>query len=81
MYEPHVMRKEGIKHASYWCWQGYQAGYKMVHVWNDERHAVVKLGWRVEPNDKKGENQQGKWFQILKDDASFAGKAQPYRKG
>ena len=52
-YSPQAMRKLGITKASYLCWQGVQAGCKIV--WNHGEikgvpvHTVIKLGWRLVP--------------------------------
>lgn len=77
-YEPPEMRELGLKTVWYWAWQGFQAGFKIIHIWNDERHLVIKLGWRVEPEDASGGD---KYFKIGMEDASFAGKVLLYRKG
>lgn len=50
-YEPADARRFNKKTIGYVAWQGWRAGMKIVHIWNDERHFVMKLGWRVEPND------------------------------
>lgn len=82
----------------YWCWQGWKAGFKYVHLWQDlkphwwtdwrwwvfsgpksgPRHFVAKFGWRVEPRDATVPiDPEG----TRVDDAGFASKALPYRKG
>jgi len=77
-YEPPEMRELGLTTTWYWAWIGVQAGFKIIHIWNDERHLVIKLGWRVEPEDAKGGD---KYFVAGMEDASFAGKVLLYRKG
>ena len=75
-YEPNALRSVKIKTAWYFAWQGYRSGLKIIHIWNDERHLVIKFGWRVEPKDATSEI-----VNIGTEDASFAGKILPYRKG
>lgn len=77
-YEPKNLRDYGIKTAWYFAWQGFRAGFKIVHIWNDERHLVIKFGWRVEPIDAQDIE---KWFAVLKEDAGFASKFLFYREG
>ena len=77
-YEPNEVRKLALTTVWYWAWQGFQAGFKIIHIWNDERHLVIKLGWRVEPEDASGGD---KYFDIGMENASFAGKVLLYRKG
>lgn len=83
-FEPSTLRRlrnEGITDKEtiwYFCWQGWQAGFKLVHIWNDERHLVIKLGWRIQPSDTTDEiDPEG----IRHEDAGFATKFLPYRKG
>jgi hypothetical protein len=79
-YEPWHIRKAQpeLKTIWYFAWQGFKAGFKIVHLWNDERHLVIKLGWRVEPKDAhfhvnpEGQRSQG---------AGFASKVLLYREG
>ena len=93
-YEPDKVRGLALTTVWYWAWQGPQAGFKVIHIWPDKkkdlrifgwtairkgpRHMVVKLGWRVEPEDASGGD---KWFDIGMEDASFAGKVLLYRFG
>ena len=79
-YEPWRMRQLTPIPKTVWylCWQGFQAGFKLVHIWNDERHLVIKLGWRIQPSDATDEiDPKG----IRHEDAGFATKFLPYRKG
>ena len=76
-YEPVRLRTSRFTTAWYFAWQGFQAGLKIVHIWNDERHLVIKIGWRVEPLDATNRERA----QVLIDDASFASKFLVYRKG
>jgi len=86
-YEPSILRQQAykpgdefnpdIKTCWYLAWQGWQAGFKIVHIWNDERHLVIKIGWRVEPANTKDRDRP----QVLIDDASFASKILIWRKG
>ncbi len=76
-YEPKRARAWGAKTIGYIAWQGFRAGFKLVHIWNDERHLVIKIGWRVEPQDACDDSIQT----IGMEDASFATKFIPYRKG
>ena len=77
-YEPRDMRNllKARKTAAYICWQGLKAGVKIVHLWNDKKHFVLKIGWRIEPKD-----QQQMPTGIRSIDAGFATKFLPYRKG
>lgn len=79
-YEPWYVRKHFPDVQTYWyfAWQDWQAGFKFVHHWNDGRHIVIKLGWRVEPNDAYVPiDPTG----IRVDDAGFATKFLVYREG
>ena len=64
----------------YWylTWQGFQSCFKIVYHWNDERHLEFKIGWRVNPRDRHvAPDPNG----IRVDDAGFATKFLPWRKG
>ncbi len=79
-YAPWSIRPMKTKPQTVWylCWQGLQAGFKFVHLWNDDRHMVVKIGWRIKPTDKFREiNPEG----IRATDSGFATKFLFYRKG
>lgn len=80
-YEPWHVREMDInppRSYGYLCWQGLRAGAKWVHHWNDERHFVLKIGWRVEPRDAhKPIDPAG----IRAEDSGFASKLLIYRKG
>lgn len=81
-YEPWYLRRcysdEEVSAAWYIAWQGWRAGFKLVIVWNEERHAVIKIGWRVQPQDRYvAINPNG----IRHKDAGFATKFQVWRKG
>lgn len=79
-YEPWYVRPNFTGTNTYWyfAWQGWQAGFKFVHHWNENRHFVCKLGWRVEPNDAyEPIDPKG----IRHDDAGFATKLLPWREG
>jgi len=76
VYEPHRLRNVNRKSAGYFAWQGWRAGMKFIHIWNNEHHLVLKLGWRVEPNDVSDTD-----VSELDRDSSFATKFLPYRKG
>lgn len=78
-YEPWYLRRFGVdKTVWYLAWQGWKAGFKFVHIWNDNRHFVFKFGWRIEPRDayypldEDGQRVHG---------AGFATKLLPYREG
>ena len=65
----------------YFAWQGLQAGFKIVHVWEDDvlgtpRHMDIKFGWRVEPSDATNLTNN-----LGMRDASFASKFLFYRRG
>ena len=75
-YDISTIRDAGLKTVWYYAWQGWQSGFEFIHIWNEERHFNIKFGWRVEPSDKE--------FYVANlgsDDASFASKILPYRKG
>lgn len=80
-YEPWYTRKDTSlpKTYGYIAWQGWRAGIKFVHVWNEDRHLVFKFGWRVEPRDAiTGPDPEG---QRAIEGAGFATKFIPYREG
>jgi len=76
-YEPNTVRANEEKTVWYLAWQGWQAGFKLIHIWSEERHLVIKFGWRVEPSDATEETVSDMGIE----DASFASKILPYRKG
>ena len=75
-YEADIARDLNEKTIGYFAWQGFRAGFKVVHIWNDERHLNIMFGWRIEPSDavSKADN-------IGIHDASFASKFLFYREG
>jgi len=73
--EPAYMREHGIKSVKYLAWQGVQAGFKYIRLWNDERHIVIKFGWRIEPRDALADAEE------YRRSAGFATKLIIYRKG
>ena len=75
-YEPPEIRKSGRKAAGYIAWQGFKMGLKVIIIWNDKRHLVIKLGFRVEPRDKVDFVDD-----LGTQNASFAGKVLVYREG
>ena len=80
-YEPWYTRKDPNlpKTYGYIAWQGFKAGMKFVHIWNEERHLVIKFGWRVEPRDAvEGIDPSG---QRAIEGAGFASKFLFYREG
>lgn len=99
LYEPGRMRAAApaLNTSWYWCWQGWRAGFKLVHLWKDlqphwwtdwkwwifsgpksgPRHWVIKLGWRVQPQDAHKDTA----LDLHREDAGFATKFLPYRKG
>jgi hypothetical protein len=76
-YEPSTLRKVEKKTIWYIAWVGYRAGIKIIHIWNDERHLVIKFGWRIEPSDRHETDTDTLGLK----DASFASKILFYRKG
>lgn len=75
-YDVSAIREAGLKTVWYLAWYKWQAGFELIHIWNDKRHLVIKFGWRVEPSDKE--------FYISNlgtQDASFASKILLYREG
>jgi hypothetical protein len=81
-YAPWYLRQEqGLSHVKtigYICWQGFRAGVKVVHLWNEERHLVIKFGWRVEPRDASTPIDPNG---LRVRDSGFASKFLPYRRG
>lgn len=80
-YEPWHIRKldDAPRTVWYLAWQGWKAGFKFVHLWNDERYLELKIGWRVEPRDAKEPlDPDG---QRALEGAGFASKFLPYREG
>jgi len=77
-YEPRSMRRHYPMHPTVWyfAWQGFRAGFKVIHIWNTERHLVIKFGWRVEPSDAIDRE-----LTELDHDTSFASKFLFWRKG
>ncbi len=75
-YEPAPLRRCELKTAWYFAWQGYRAGFKIVHIWSDTHHLVIKFGWRVEPSDALDRE-----VTELKKDTSFATKFLFKREG
>lgn len=84
-YEPKAMRDLAgdeefsidISTIGYIAWQGWRAGMKVIHIWSPTRHFVLKLGWRVEPNDAI--NPKGP--ASLNQNEGFASKLLVYREG
>ncbi|MGI9293430.1 MAG: hypothetical protein ACR2PS_05555 [Pseudomonadales bacterium] len=77
IYEPATARTQKLSTIGYIAWQGWQAGMKVVHIWNDERHFVTKIGWRVEPSDAIAPRGPASLHQ----NEGFATKFLVYRKG
>ena len=79
-YEPWWMLKEHpeIKTYGYIAWQGWRAGIKIEHIWNDKRYFSFKFGWRVEPRDAvEGYRETSHRWKL---GAGFASKFLPYRE-
>jgi hypothetical protein len=76
-YEPNAVRVIGKDLSWYIAWQGLQAGIKVIYIWSADRHLVLKLGWRVEPSDSFSQSTHDMGIE----DASFATKFLPYRRG
>lgn len=75
-YDVHRIREQGLSTVWYFAWQGFRAGFHIVHIWNSERHLNILIGWRVEPSDLVTENDN-----IGIHDASFASKILLWREG
>lgn len=75
-YEPSDLRAQGKKTGGYFAWQGFKAGFEIMHIWSDERHLVIKFGWRVEPRFTVDDIPD-----LFLDDAGFASKFLLYREG
>ena len=75
-YDISRIRFAGQKTVWYFAWQGFRAGFHIVHIWNSERHMNILFGWRVEPSDTVTENDN-----IGIHDASFASKILLWRVG
>ena len=76
-YDVSKVRELNKKTVWYVCWQGWQMGFEIIHIWNDEHHLNLKWGWRCEPNDKNATDLDKLGIK----DASFASKTLFYRKG
>lgn len=76
-YWPHQIRSSGHSTAWHVTWQGFKMGMEIVHIWNAERHLVIKLGFRMEPRDVA----IPKGLDLGMTNASFASKFLLYRKG
>ncbi len=76
-YDIHLFRKANINTVWFFAWQGFRAGFELIHLWNDERHLNIKFGWRIEPSDAASDVT----FDIGLEDASFASKFLFYREG
>ena len=61
----------------YFAWIGFRAGFEIIHIWNDTNHLNIKFGWRIEPSDSYPDVVRN----MGTEDASFASKILPYRKG
>ena len=78
-YEPWYARENTETQTyGYIAWQGFRAGVKFVHHWNDKRHFVFKFGWRIEPRDAHELLDSGG---VRIKDAGFATKLLFYREG
>jgi len=75
-YDISAIRMLGQSTVWFIAWQGVQAGFEIIHIWNDERHLNIKFGWRIEPADATAEHSN-----IGLEDASFASKFLFYREG
>jgi len=78
-YEPWpYLKRKGPRTCWYIAWQGYMAGVKFVHVWNEKRYFEFKFGWRVEPRDAVDGYRESshRWNH----GAGFATKLLPYRE-
>ena len=75
-YDVSKIREQGKSTVWYIAWVGWRMGLEIIHIWNDERHFNIKFGWRIEPNDINGDVTK-----LGVQDASFASKILPYRKG
>ena len=79
-YDPWYTRRytPDVDFYCYLTWQGLQSCFKLIYHWNDEKHIEFKIGWRVNPGDRKGfMDPDG----TRKDGAGFATKFLPWRKG
>ena len=70
--------KGNPKNYGYIAWQGWMAGVKFVHHWNENRHLEFKFGWRVTPGDAV--NGYSETSQRWNHGAGFASKFLPYRE-
>lgn len=77
-YEPIPMRRQSKRIAAYLAWQGWRAGCKVVVVWNEGRHFTLMIGWRVQPSDAEDPIVLSS---LRTEDAGFATKLLPYRRG
>ena len=75
-YDVSKIRELNLKTVWYIAWVGNRMGLEVIHIWNDERHFNIKLGWRIEPNDMYGDVSK-----LGMRNASFASKILPFREG
>lgn len=64
----------------YLAWQGFKLGVKLLHPWNEDRHLVIKFGWRIEPRDADEHDPDPDDHRMIAG-AGFAYKFQVYREG
>lgn len=51
--EPKTVSGLSNKRYFYICWVGFKMGIQFVRVWSNTRYTVIKLGFRVGPEDKE----------------------------
>lgn len=75
-YTPAAAKAAGLKTICYFCWQGFKAGFKIIHIWNDTHHFELKFGWRITPADQfvDGRRSLTPRERFLKDHLAFTTK-------
>lgn len=72
---PGPLRRAGKRLGWFYAWQGPYSGLWLCFLWNKERHAKVRIGWKLVPDEPQ---YIGEWKPIR---AGFALSILPYRKG
>lgn len=69
---PGVLRALGAKYAWHYCWQDYYAGFWLCIIWNNNKHAKFRIGWKLLPHYR---------YDPVDVQLGFAGSILPWRNG
>ena len=72
---PAPLRATGKRLGWFYAWQGPYSGFWLCYLWNSERHAKVRIGWKLLPDEPQFKTE---WKPAT---AGFALSILPYRKG